>query len=246
MTLRQAQGDRDADLAAAIAAEAGELLLDVRRRLSGHEAGVEGDRLANQLILRRLLDARPEDAVLSEERVCDGTRLSASRVWIVDPLDGTREFSEERDDWAVHIALSINGVAVAGAVALPALAQLFASNVRFDRPLNGGTPRMVLSRTRPPAAALRVAKAMGATLVPMGSAGAKAMAVVRGDAEIYVHAGGQHEWDNCAPVAVAQAHGLHCSRLDGGALRYNNADPYLPDLLVCTAALSDEVLALLR
>ena len=236
----------DADLAAAIAAEAGQLLLDVRRRASGSEAGAEGDRLANALILARLAEARPDDAVLSEERVCDGARLSASRVWIVDPLDGTREFSEGRDDWAVHVALAVDGVAVAGAVALPALAQLFASNAPLERPLASVSPRIVVSRTRPPAAALRVAEAMRAMLIPMGSAGAKAMAVVRGDAEIYLHSGGQHEWDNCAPVAVAQAHGLHCSRLDGGALRYNNADPYLPDLLVCTAALSDEVLALLR
>lgn len=236
----------DADLAAAIAAEAGELLLDVRRRLSGSEAGAEGDRLANALILARLAEARPDDAVLSEERVCDGARLSASRVWIVDPLDGTREFSEGRDDWAVHVGLAVDGVAVAGAVALPALAQLFASNAELDRPRASAPPRIVVSRTRPPAAAIRVAEAIGATLIPMGSAGAKAMAVVRGDAEIYVHSGGQHEWDNCAPVAVALAHGLHCSRLDASMLRYNNADPYLPDLLICTPALATGVLALLR
>ena len=236
----------DADLAAAIAAEAGELLLDVRRRMSGHGAGSEGDRMANALILARLAKARPDDAVLSEERVCDGARLSASRVWIVDPLDGTREFSEGRDDWAVHVGLAVHGVAVAGAVALPAVAQLFASNAALERPFASAPPRIVVSRTRPPAAALRVAEAIGATLVPMGSAGAKAMAVVRGDAEIYLHSGGQHEWDNCAPVAVAQAHGMHCSRLDGSALRYNAADPYLPDLLICTPAFAPEVLALLR
>ena len=245
MTLPQAQGNRDADLAAAIAAEAGALLLDVRRRLSGNDAGAEGDRLANTLILARLTEARPDDAVLSEERVCDGARLSASRVWIVDPLDGTREFSEGRDDWAVHIGLAVDGVAVAGAVALPALAQLFASNTAPRRPLANTPPRIVISRTRPPAAALRIAETMRATLVPMGSAGAKAMAVVRGDAEIYLHAGGQHEWDNCAPVAVAQAHGLYCSRLNGSALRYNAADPFLPDLLICTPALAAEVLSLL-
>ena len=246
MTLRQAQGDRDADLAAAIAAEAGQLLLDVRGRASGHDVGAEGDRLANALILARLAEARPDDAVLSEERVCDGARLSASRVWIVDPLDGTREFSEGRDDWAVHVGLAVDGVAVAGAVALPALAQLFASNGGLERPLPNAPPRIVVSRTRPPAAALRVAEAIRATLISMGSAGAKAMAVVRGDAEIYLHSGGQHEWDNCAPVAVALAHGLHCSRLDGSALRYNAADPYLPDLLICDPALATEILALLK
>ena len=246
MTLPPAQGNRDADLAAAIAAEAGELLLDVRRRVSGHDAGAEGDRLANTLILARLAEARPDDAVLSEERVCDGARLAASRVWIVDPLDGTREFSEGRDDWAVHVGLAADGVAVAGAVALPALAQIFASNATLQRAPANMPPRIVVSRTRPPAAAIRIAEALRATLVPMGSAGAKAMAVVRGYAEIYLHSGGQNEWDNCAPVAVAQAHGLHCSRLDGSALRYNNVDPYLPDLLICSPALAADVLALFR
>lgn len=232
----------DADLAVAIAHEAGHLLLDVKKRLSGKEAGAEGDRAANALILERLATARPDDAVLSEERKCDGSRVEASRVWIVDPLDGTREFSEGRDDWAVHIALAIDGVAAVGAVALPALDLVLASDPAPTLPAAAIPPRMLVSRSRPAAEALAVAEHLGAALVPMGSAGAKAMAVVRGEAEIYLHSGGQYEWDNCAPVAVAQAAGLHCSRIDGSPLTYNHADPYLPDLLICRPELAATIL----
>jgi 3'(2'), 5'-bisphosphate nucleotidase len=186
--------------------------------------------------------------VLSEEAKDDHARLSASRVWIVDPLDGTREFGEPpRTDWAVHVALVEDGVPVAGAVALPALEETLGTSppppvaTAVD-----GPPRVVVSRTRPPAAALTLAEALGGVLVEMGSAGAKAMAVVRGEVDVYAHSGGQYEWDSCAPVAVAAAAGLHVSRIDGSALRYNNADPYLPDLLICRpehAARSIEALA---
>ncbi len=233
----------DAELAAAIAREAGALLLGVQRRMSGKEAGAEGDRAANALILERLAAARPHDAVLSEERKCDGSRVETSRVWIVDPLDGTREFSEGRDDWAVHIALAVDGVATIGAVALPALNLVLASDPAPALPAAANPPRMLVSRSRPAAEALAVAEHLGAALVPMGSAGAKAMAVVRGEAEIYLHSGGQYEWDNCAPVAVAQAAGLHCSRIDGSPLVYNNADPYLPDLLICRPELAATILS---
>lgn len=233
----------DAELAAAIAHEAGRLLLDVQKRLSGKEAGDEGDRAANTLILERLAAARPDDMVLSEERKCDGSRSEASRLWIVDPLDGTREFSEGRDDWAVHIALAIDGVATVGAVALPALDLVLNSDPAPALPAAASSPRMLVSRSRPAAEALAVAEYLGASLVPMGSAGAKAMAVVRGEAEIYLHSGGQYEWDNCAPVAVAQAARLHCSRIDGSPLVYNNADPYLPDLLICRPELAATILS---
>ncbi|MES2290863.1 MAG: 3'(2'),5'-bisphosphate nucleotidase CysQ [Pseudomonadota bacterium] len=233
----------DAELAAAIAREAGALLLGVQKRMSGKEAGAEGDRAANTLILERLAAARPHDAVLSEERKCDGSRVDVSRVWIVDPLDGTREFSEGRDDWAVHIALAVDGVATIGAVALPALNLVLASDPAPALPAAADPPRMLVSRSRPAAEALAVAEHLGAALVPMGSAGAKAMAVVRGEAEIYLHSGGQYEWDNCAPVAVAQAAGLHCSRIDGSPLVYNNADPYLPDLLICRPELAATILS---
>jgi len=230
----------DAELAGAIATETGLLLLGLRA--AGGD-GAAGDAQANTLILSRLAEARPGDAVLSEERVCDGSRIAASRVWIVDPLDGTREFGEGRDDWAVHIGLAIDGVATIGAVALPGLGMtLSAHNPPPLRPAN--TPlRMLVSRTRPAAEALAVAEYLGAELVPMGSAGAKAMAVVRGEADIYLHSGGQYEWDNCAPVAVALAAGLHCSRIDGSPLVYNCENPYLPDLLICRPEVAGTVLA---
>jgi 3'(2'), 5'-bisphosphate nucleotidase len=225
----------DARLAHVIAEAAGMLLLEVQRcgLFVGKTLGAAGDRLANDFILRALAEHRPHDAVLSEEEKNDTARCSRARVWIVDPLDGTREYSEGRSDWAVHVALAADGRPVAGAVALPALDATLSSEAPPPLPAGQRRPRMVVSRTRPPAEALAVAEAIGAELLPMGSAGAKAMAVVRGEAEIYLHAGGQYEWDNCAPAAVALAAGLHVSRLDGAPLVYNRADPLLPDLLIC-------------
>src|SRR5690606_20624454 len=168
------------------------------------------------------------------------------RVWIVDPVDGTREYGEERSDWAVHVGLAIDGVATVGAVALPGLDGGLV--LRSDRPAalplaHGGAPRLLVSRTRPAPEALALVKRLGGELVPMGSAGAKAMAVVRGEAEIYLHSGGQYEWDSCAPVAVARGHGLHCSRIDGSELRYNQRDTWLPDLLICRPEWAEPVLA---
>ncbi|OYW44009.1 MAG: 3'(2'),5'-bisphosphate nucleotidase CysQ [Sphingomonadales bacterium 32-68-7] len=226
----------DTELAAKLAAAAGELLLDLRARgeFAGKALGIEGDRLANALLVARLAAERPDDGLLSEESKDTPERLDKARVWIVDPLDGTREYSEGREDWAVHVALAVGGLATIGAVALPALGGLvLRSDLPVPVPPHEGRPRLVVSRSRPPAQALAVAQALGGELIEMGSAGAKAMAVVAGAADIYLHAGGQYEWDNCAPVAVAQAHGLHCSRLDGGVLRYNERDPYLPDVLIC-------------
>lgn len=182
---------------------------------------------------------------MSEERECDGARLSSRRVWIVDPLDGTREYRERRTDWAVHIALAVDGVAVDGAVALPRLGLTLATDQPPTLAPANNPPRMVVSRTRPPEIALAVAEALGAELVPMGSAGAKAMAVVRGEADIYLHAGGQYEWDNCAPIAVARAAGLHVSRIDGSVPVYNQPNPSIPDLLICRRELAARVLALL-
>jgi 3'(2'), 5'-bisphosphate nucleotidase len=165
-------------------------------------------------------------------------------VWILDPVDGTREYGEARADWAVHVGLAVDGVAELGAVALPGLDG--GTVFRSDRPMrlhaHDGPPRLLVSRTRPAAEALAVAEKLGGELIEMGSAGAKAMAVVRGEAEIYLHSGGQYEWDSCAPVAVARAHGLHCSRIDGSALVYNRQDPYLPDLLICRAEWTDRVM----
>lgn len=237
----------DAELAADLATRAGELLIALREEgaVSGKALGAAGDKQANALLCRALRTARPDDAVLSEEVKDCGSRCASSRVWIVDPLDGTREYGEGRDDWAVHVALATDGVASVGAVALPAQGVTLASDPapHFDVPAQP-RPRMVVSRSRPPACALRVAEAIDAELIPMGSAGAKAMAVVQGVADIYLHTGGQYEWDNAAPVAVATAAGLHCSRVDGSPIRYNRTDPLLPDLLICRPEWAERVLAI--
>ena len=239
-------GESDEQLAERLAAAAGAILLDLRARgdLAGKALGQAGDQQANAMLCRALRAARPADALLSEEEKDNAARCRQSRVWIVDPLDGTREYGEGRDDWAVHVALAIDGVATVGAVALPGLGITLTSGAPAALQSANQPLRMLVSRTRPAAEAVFVAERLGAELLAMGSAGAKAMAVVRGEADIYLHTGGQYEWDNCAPVAVAQAAGLHVSRVDGSPLRYNNPDTYLPDLLICRAELAGEVLRL--
>lgn len=238
----------DHALAADLAGRAGQLLLELRERLAADGADQRtvkdaGDRASHEFLVAELATARGDDAVLSEEaradEVADHDRLGSARVWIVDPLDGTREFGEGRSDWAVHVALVEGGVPTAGAVALPGLGLVLDTGAPPQVPPAPGRPRVVVSRTRPPAEALAIATALGADLVEMGSAGAKAMAVVRGEADVYAHSGGQYEWDSAAPVAVAAAAGLHVSRLDGSPLAYNRPDPYLPDLLVCRQELAD-------
>ncbi len=236
----------DHELAAHIAREAGQLL--VRRRAEGASKD-DGDRESNDLILARLADARPDDAVLSEESKDDPIRLERERVWIVDPLDGTREFGEPgRRDWAVHVALVVNGTPQACAVALPAQDDLVLATDPAPAlaPGSGAKMRLLVSRTRPPRLAEYLAGVLDAELVPLGSAGAKTMAVVQGLADVYAHSGGQYEWDSAAPVGVAAAAGCHCSRLDGSPLVYNRPDPYLPDLLVCRPELAAAVLAAIR
>lgn len=244
----------DDDLAARLATRAGDLLLDVRAEFadaSADERKAAGDKRSHDFLMAELAEARPGDAVLSEEGVDDPVRLRSQRVWIVDPLDGTREFSElDRADWAVHVALwqrnGSSGELVAGAVALPAQNTTLATpHVAPPRPMPD-KPRIVVSRTRPPAIALAVRDALGGELVEMGSAGAKVASVVQGIADVYVHAGGQYEWDSAAPVAVARAAGLHTSRIDGSPLLYNREDPKLPDLVVCHPELAEAVLAVTR
>ncbi|NLS25627.1 3'-phosphoadenosine 5'-phosphate phosphatase [Sphingomonas sp. S2M10] len=230
----------DAQLAHAIAEEAGALLLRIQGECAG---GARGDQEANALILDRLRAARPDDAILSEESADDPVRLGRSRVWIIDPLDGTREFAERREDWAVHIALAIDGKPAVGAVALPRLGMTLASDTPPALAPAQTPPRMLVSRTRASQLCADVGAAIGAVHVGMGSAGAKAMAVVRGEAEIYLHSGGQHQWDNCAPVAVALAAGLHASRIDGSAILYNQAGTSVPDLLICRREWAAPVLA---
>jgi 3'(2'), 5'-bisphosphate nucleotidase len=268
----------DDSLAAELAEQAGTLLLGLRA--NGGDPGElrkTGDRLSHEFLAAELAARGPGDAVLSEEGRDDRARLAADRVWIVDPLDGTREFGEAgRSDWAVHVALwqrgggreargrgqaergggreargrgqAERGALTAGAVALPAQGQVLSTATPPKVPTANGGPgigghlRIVVSRTRPPAFLERLREETGVTLVPMGSAGAKAAAVMLGEADAYIHAGGQYEWDSAAPAAVALAAGLHASRLDGSALRYNQPDPVLPDILICPVVLAESLL----
>ena len=237
------------------AERAGDVLLKVRAEsgLSGRELKDAGDAAAQGLLSHLLAEHRPEDAVLSEEATDDKARLDAARVWIIDPLDGTREFSEPpRDDWAVHVALweataADGGELTAGAVAQPALGETFTTGAPIAiPPRTSERPRIAVSRTRPPAFVQALATEIDAELVPMGSAGVKVMSVVRDLADAYVHAGGQYQWDNAAPVAVARASGLHCSRVDGSRLVYNQDDTSLPDLIVCRPELAEQIIDFVR
>lgn len=239
----------DAELAAHLAEVAGKLLLTVRESgmLSLKKLGKAGDATANQFLVHALREQRPEDGLLSEEEKDNLDRLQYSRTWIVDPVDGTREYGEARADWAVHVGMAIDGQPVLGAVALPGLDG--GTVLRSDQP-RAVPPapeklRMVVSRTRPAREAVAVAEKLGAELVPMGSAGAKAMAIILGQADIYLHSGGQYEWDSMAPAAVALAHGLHASRIDGSPLVYNQQDVYMPDLLICRPEHAEKVLGLI-
>ena len=238
----------DHEAAADLARQAGVLLAELQLGdLEGKELGAEGDRRSHDLLIGLLAERYPDDRVRSEEDTqSEALVTDAGRVWIIDPLDGTREYSERRSDWAVHVALSVNGDAAVGAVALPGLDLVLCTGTPPPLPAPPATPRMVVSRTRPPEFVPFVAERLGAEIVPMGSAGAKISAVVRGEAEVYVHAGGQYEWDSCAPVAVALAAGLHACRIDGSPLRYAQPDPWLPDLIVCHPSLAEAVLAAVR
>jgi 3'(2'), 5'-bisphosphate nucleotidase len=242
-------GADDHAMAAWLATVAGEELLRVRESgLEGRELKDAGDLRSHELLMELLAAHRPDDAVLSEEGKDDPVRLSASRVWIVDPVDGTREFSEPpRDDWAVHVALWAGGDLVAGAVAQPGLGRTFSTGEPVAvPPSTAPRPRIAVSRTRPPEFVQALAREIDAELVPMGSAGAKVISVVRDVTDAYVHAGGQYEWDSAAPVAVARAAGLHTSRADGAPLVYNREDPLLPDLLVCRPELAERIAGFVR
>ncbi|MFF0609314.1 3'(2'),5'-bisphosphate nucleotidase CysQ [Nocardia tengchongensis] len=232
----------DSGLAAELASRAGALLLELR---ASGGTGAQGDSQSNRFLIEELSRARPGDAILSEESADDPRRLTADRVWIIDPLDGTREFAmPDRSDWAVHVALWERGHEItAAAVALPALGTVYSTSDLVLVPQTQTERSILVSASRPPACASQVASAFGAKLATMGSAGAKTMAVVRGEADAYLHAGGQYEWDSAAPAGVALAAGLHASRLDGCPLRYNQADPYLPDLLICRTENSAALLA---
>ena len=244
----------DVELAVTLAEAAGRLLLSIRNGgiFAGADLGCAGDKIADRFLMLALRAHRPEDGLICEESRDTLERLEKSRVWIIDPVDGSREFGEERSDWAVHVGLAIDGVASVGAVALPGVGGgiVLRSDVIAERPKDQRarqkSPRVVVSRTRPPREAVTIADRIGGEVLMMGSAGAKAMAVVRGEAEIYLHSGGQYEWDSCAPVAVALAHGLHCSRIDGGPLRYNQRNLFMPDLLICRPEWAERVVAEVR
>jgi 3'(2'), 5'-bisphosphate nucleotidase len=246
-------------LARDLADEAGRRLLALRASANGGDGadGLRraGDMSSQEFLAGKLASLRPHDAVLSEEAADDLGRLSADRVWIIDPLDGTREFGEPgRTDWAVHVALweraaadasggygTGDGDLTCGAVALPAQGLVLSSAEPPDHKPSGNVTRplrIVVSRTRPPEFISRLADVMGAELVPLGSAGAKAAAVITGEVDAYVHSGGQYEWDTAAPVAVARAAGLHASRIDGSPLGYNAKHPWLPDILICPVPLA--------
>ena len=235
----------DHGAAAELAEQAGLLLTGLRATVTAdpRELGQRGDAASHALLVAELQRRFPADAVLSEEADDDSARVGAQRVWIVDPLDGTREYGERRQDWAVHVALVCGSTVAAAAVALPARSALLTTASPPPTPAEHPRVRRILvSRTRPPHFVAELAAELGAELVPMGSAGAKAAAVILGDADAYVHAGGQYEWDSAAPVGVALAAGLHASRLDGSTLAYNRADPLLPDLLVCRRDIADLLL----
>jgi 3'(2'), 5'-bisphosphate nucleotidase len=245
--------ETDAQLAARLATEAGRLLVKVRHDLSRAGAPAwhvmdAGDLASHQFLAQELADARPDDAVLSEEGLEDPRRFSADRVWIIDPLDGTSEFGEPgRHDWAVHVALWDADHFAAGAVSVPVLDVTFCTDPPPVVPVyQREHPRLVTSRNRNPYCAVVVANALGADAVRLGSAGAKAMAVVTGEADIYVHDGGMYQWDSAAPAAVALAAGLHASRIDGSPMVFNDRDPWLPDLLICRRELAEPALAALR
>jgi 3'(2'), 5'-bisphosphate nucleotidase len=247
----------DAALAADLAADAGRLLLTIREEVGFDypwALGDAGDSRANALLLRRLRAERPGDAVLSEEAHDDLARLRSDRVWIIDPVDGTREYSmPRREDWAVHVALwqrvgGPDGRITDAAVALPARDEVYRTDtVTAGARAHPARPiRITASASRPPAVLYRMADRLEFEMVRIGSAGAKAMAVVRGEVDAYIHAGGQWEWDSAAPSGVVAAAGLHASRLDGSPMIYNRPDPYLPDLLMCRQELADVLLGAIR
>lgn len=245
--------ETDQQLASRVATEAGAMLVDLRDELVAEgihywDLKDEGDVAGHRYIMSALTTARPDDVILSEEAADNRRRLTAERVWIIDPIDGTNEFAEHpRHDWAIHIALWEAGELTAASVALPTLGiTLDASPAAVVPPSQRDKPLLVTSRSRNPYCAVMVANALGCDVARLGSAGAKAMAIVMGEADIYVHDGGMYQWDSAAPAAVAKAAGLHVSRIDGSPLKYNQESLWLPDFLVCRSEFADDALKALN
>jgi len=245
--------ETDQQLASRVATEAGVMLVDLRDELVAEgvhywDLKDEGDVAGHRYIMSALMAARPDDVILSEEAADNRRRLNAERVWIIDPIDGTNEFAEHpRHDWAIHIALWESGEITAASVALPTLGITFdASPAAVVPPSTREKPLLVTSRSRNPYCAVMVANALGCDVARLGSAGAKAMAIVMGEADIYVHDGGMYQWDSAAPSAVAKAAGLHVSRTDGSPLKYNQESLWLPDFLVCRTEFAEPALSALN
>jgi 3'(2'), 5'-bisphosphate nucleotidase len=245
--------ETDQQLASRVATEAGAMLVELRNELVAEgihywDLKDEGDVAGHRYIMSALTAARPDDVILSEEAADNRRRLNAERVWIIDPIDGTNEFAEHpRHDWAIHIALWEAGELTAASVALPTLGVTFdASPAAVVPPSTRARPLLVTSRSRNPYCAVMVANALGCDVARLGSAGAKAMAIVMGEADIYVHDGGMYQWDSAAPSAVAKAAGLHVSRIDGSPLEYNKESLWLPDFLVCRTELAEPALKALN
>ncbi len=246
----------DRQLALDVSEKAAQNLLRIRREgflkgESGRALSDVGDRISEEIIRSMIESERPDDAILSEEQMTeDQRRFYAERVWIIDPLDGSREFGTEANaDWAIHVALwnrsqsDTNGFhegkIALSVVTIPATGETYTSFWTQKRDYDIETPiRIVVSNTRAPEWLSDLGAYLNVTLLPRGSAGVKAMEVVAGRADAYVHSGGQYEWDSAAPVGVSLAAGLHASRLDGTPLRYNQPDPYLPDLVICKKTLA--------
>ncbi len=240
--------ENDADFARHLAKGAGDILLNLYSNfsLNGEELGQIGDKQANDFIINEIKKYRPNDGILSEESIDDLARLNKSRVWIIDPLDGTREFCERNDEWAVHIGLAIEKKPLLGVVNMPQKKQLFESVKPIKLPPLNSTTKIFVSRSRPCDEASLLAQKFNGELVSMGSAGAKTMAILNGEGEIYVHVGGQNEWDNCAPIAIALENGLHASRIDGSEISYNNKNTIVSDLLICRKELAQIALNILN
>lgn len=232
----------DVRLTNLLAQGSGEILKGIRGvgLLRDKELAQAGDELAQNWIARVLAQHRPDDGFYPRRpriipRGCRKTSVDCR------PARWHKEFATGRQDWAVHIALVEDGVPLHAAVGLPDLGVVFRSSE--VRAVSGPfSRRIVVSRNRPPEIADYVGKHMDLQTVRLGSAGAKAMKVLLGDVDAYIHSGGQYEWDQAAPVGVAQAAGLHVSRLDGSQHQFNRADTYIPDLLICRKELADDML----